>query len=195
MKIGKIIKKIVAALFVIFFAALIVRIFLLSDSRTLSDIYPTSSAADAYATAGDDAFLTHKTADEISEDGYFGAYALCYSKISGELQITARYNDSLHNRYLMGSDPQKYKWELRDGDGSVLSHGTVLDTVEKYRYNYVRLAFYDVSIGKDTTVYLFLICDECEYPEKDTKGFAVHHPGQSFTTYKLSDAERSALKG
>lgn len=193
MKIGKIIKKIIAALFVIFFAALLIRIFMLTDSRTLSDIYPTDSAVSSYAANGDSAFLTHDTADEISDDGYFGAYAMCYDEKSDEMQITARYNDSLHEKYLMGSDPEKFVWELRDGDGNTISRGRVLDTAEKYQYNYVRLAFGGVEIGEDTQIYMFLICEECEYPDDDTEGFAVHRPNQDFKTYKLSGDEKKAL--
>lgn len=194
MKIGKIIKRIITALFVVFFAALLIRIFMLTDSRTLSDIYPTNNAVASYAAKGEGAFLTHNTADEISDDGYFGAYAMCYDEKSGEMQITARYNDSLHEKYLMGSDPEKYAWELRDENGNVISQARVLDTVEKYQYNYVRLAFDGVKIGKDTQIYMFLICDECEYPEEDTEGFAVHRPNQDFKTYKLSREEKEALE-
>lgn len=194
MKIGKIIKKIFTAMFVIFFAALIIRIFMLTDTRTLSDVYPTDNAATAYAAEGNGAFLTHKTSDEISSDGYFGAYAMCYSKSSGEMQITARYNDSLSERYLIGSDPDTFRWELRDKNGATVSKGRILDTAEKYRYNYVRIAFDGVKIGENTQLYLYLISDECAYPDSDNEGFAVHKPGQNFKTYKLSGDEKKALE-
>lgn len=194
MKAGKILRRVFAVILIIFFAALVLRIFMLSDSRTLSDIYPTKAAKTAYSEDGEKAFQTHKPANEISSDGYYGAYAICYSESTEEMQLTVRYNDSLPERYLSGSDPDNYKWELRDGEGNVISHGTVLDTAEKYRYNYIRLAFDGVSIDKETQLSLFLICEECDYPDEDTKGFVIHKAGGEFKEYRLSSAEISALE-
>ena len=194
MKIGKIVKFIFAALFIVFMAAVILRIFMLKDSRTLSDIYPTEAAKTAYAEDGSSAFLTHKPADEISSDGYYSAYAIVYAPEEKELQLTVRYNDSLPERYMLGSIPENYAWELRDGDGTVIAEGTVLDIAEKYRYNYVRVAFDGVEIGDDDELYLFLISDEVQYPEADTEGLRLHGPENSFKTYKPDKSEKKTLE-
>lgn len=194
MKIGKVVKFIFAALFIVFMAAVILRIFMLKDSRTLSDIYPTEAAKTAYAEDGSGAFLTHRPAEEISSDGYYSAYAMVYAPEEKELQLTVRYNDSLPERYMLGSIPENYAWELRDGDGTVIAEGTVLDTVEKYRYNYVRVAFDGVEIGDDDELYLFLISDEVQYPEADTEGLRLHGPENSFKTYKPDKSEKKTLE-
>ena len=194
MKIGKVVKFIFAALFIVFMAAVILRIFMLKDSRTLSDIYPTDAAKTAYAEDGSSAFLTHKPAEEISSDGYYSAYAMVYAPEEKELQLTVRYNDSLPERYMLGSIPENYAWELRDVDGTVIAKGTVLDTAEKYRYNYVRVAFNGVEIDNDDELYLFLISDEVQYPEADTEGLRLHGPENSFKTYKPDKNEKNALE-
>lgn len=194
MKPGKIIIKIFTVLFLIFIAAIIFRIFMMTNSRTLSDIYPTAAAAAAYKEKGSGAFLTHKCAGEISSDGYYGAYGLVYCPDTEELQLTARFNDSLHEKYLDNTDPKYYKWELRDSDGDTVAEGTVLDTAEKYQYNYMRIAFDGVKIEDDTALSLFLICEEREYPEEDTEGMKIHSPTQTFKNYKLSKDEIDALE-
>lgn len=194
MKIGKIVKFIFAALFIVFMAAVILRIFMLKDSRTLSDIYPTEAAKTAYAEDGSSAFLTHKPAEEISSDGYYSAYAIVYAPEEKELQLTVRYNDSLPERYMLGSIPENYAWELRDGDGTVIAEGTVLDTAEKYRYNYVRVSFDGVEIGDDDELYLFLISDEVQYPEADIEGLRLHGSDTGFKTYKPDKSEKKMLE-
>lgn len=194
MKLGKIIKRIFTALFLIFMAAIIFRIFMMTDSRTLSDIYPTDAAKAAYAENGSKAFLTHKCAGEISDDGYYGAYGLVYCPEAEELQLTARFNDSLHEKYLDNTDPERYNWELRDNDGNTVAEGEVLERDEKYQYNYVRIAFDGVKIEKDTILNLFLICEEREYPEEGTEGMKIHAPTQEFKAYKLSKDEIKALE-
>ncbi len=193
MKLKKILRILFATLFIIFMGYIVFRIAMMKDSRTLSDIYATDGAISAFAEDGDGAFLTHRTAEEISGDGYFAAYAMVYIPSSRELQITARYNDSVPNRYLLGSDPDNYAWELRDADGNVLARGKILDFREKYIYNYVKLSFENIDITDDTELRLFLISEDVNYPDDGTDGLLIHRAGTDFKEYKPDKTERTAL--
>lgn len=193
MKLKKILRILFASLFIIFMGYIVFRIAMMKDSRTLSDIYATDGAISAFAKDGSAAFLTHRTAEEISSDGYFAAYAMVYIPSSSELQITARYNDSVPNRYLLGSNPDNYAWELWDADGKVLSRGNILDFREKYIYNYVKLSFENIDISDDTELRLYLVSEDVNYPENDTGGLLIHRAGTDFKEYKPDKAERTAL--
>lgn len=193
MKLAKICKYTVIAILLIFIAFIAIRIFMTSDRGTLDEIYPTKAAVSAYEKSGEDAFLTAKIPHDISEDGYFIAYAPVYCKSEGEYQITVRYNDSLSENYLTGSDPEKYYFELRDGDGNTLSKASVVDEKELYFYNHFRLAFEGVEIGEDSEIYIFLCCDESSYPADHTKGILIAHPSITYRAANLSKSEKNQL--
>ena len=193
MKLGKICKYTVIAILLIFIAFIAIRIFMTSDRGTLDEIYPTEAAVSAYEISGEDAFLTAKLPHDMSEDGYFIAYAPVYCKAEKEFQITVRYNDSLSENYLPGSDPEKYYFELRDKDGNTLSKATVADEKELYFYNHFRLAFENVEINDESEIYIFLCCDESSYPAEHTKGILIAHPSISYRTANLSKSEKNEL--
>ena len=116
MKAGKIIKYCFVAFAVFVLAVLGFHIFMNSDRSALSDVYPTESAKEAYAKYGEDAFVSFNLPDEMSHDGYITAYSPAYCEKTGEYQITVRYNDSLPENYLVGSDTDKYYFELTPGE-------------------------------------------------------------------------------
>ena len=190
---GKILKYSVIAVALIFIAFLAVRIGMTSNRRILADIHPTDNAALAYEKDREEAFLTHKLPAEISEDGYFTAYALSYSPASGELQITVRYNQSLSEKYLPGSDPDNYYFELRDGEGETVAKGKRLSEKELYFYEHIRIAFEGIELDGESELYLFLCDDESEYPADHTKGIIIHHPSFEFKKISLSKEQKEAL--
>ena len=98
MKLKKIIKIIFVSLLIIFLTFIAARIFMSSDRSVLDDIYPTEKAKNAYASLGEAAFSTCKLPRDMSEDGYFTAYAPSYSKGENEFQITVRYNEGLYTK-------------------------------------------------------------------------------------------------
>ncbi len=193
MKFAKICKYTVIAILLIFIAFIAVRIFMTSDRGTLDELYPTEAAVNAFEKSGEDAFYTGKIPHDMSEDGYFIAYAPMYCKSENEFQITVRYNDSLSENYLPGSDPNNYYFELRDGDGNTVSKATVVDEKELYFYNHFRLAFNDVAISDDSELYIFLCSDESSYPADHTNGILVVHPSITYRNANLSKGERNAL--
>lgn len=196
MKIKKTVKYIFIAALAALLSFLALRIFMTSDRSTLNDVYPTESAILAYENKGAAAFTTCTIPHDMSEDGYFVAYAPAYCENVGEFQITVRYNDSLPQKYLKGSDPDKYYYELRDGDGNTVSRAKVVAEKERYFYNHFRLSFEDVEITDTTELYLFLCSDDASpspYPEDHTEGIIVTHPSISFRQLHLSSGEKKAL--
>lgn len=192
MKIGKIIKWLFFALIAAVFLFILVRIFMLDDKRTFRDIYPTESARAAYAADGEGAFSYHKLPMDISSDGYFMAYGMVYCEKSGEMQLTVKYNDSLTDIYLEGSSAEDYRWELEDENGKTVAVGKVLDTAEKYQYNYIRMAFENVKC--DGELYLKLVCEKLGYPrEGEDPNLAVHTERNTFKEYRLSKEEKEIL--
>lgn len=192
MKAGKIISRIFIFVFVAGLLLILGRIFMMEDDGSLTKIIPTQAAKEAYASLGEDAFLTHSFRASISADGYFSAHSLVYSRESRELQLTARYNESVFE-YLGVQDGSSFYWELRDEEGNTLATAEVADQEEKYFYHHSRLIFSDVSIEEGDTLLLFLCCDEVGYPGTDTEGFPVHRPSQNWKTYRPDKEERSAL--
>lgn len=192
MKAGKIIGRIFILVFVVGVVLILGRIFMMEDNGSLTKIFPTQAAKEAYASLGEDAFLTHSFRTSISADGYFSAHSLVYSRESGELQLTARYNESVFE-YLGVQDGSSFYWELRDEEGNTIAVAEIVDQEEKYFYHHFRLIFPDVTIEEGDTLLLFLCCDEVGYPGTDTEGFPVHRPSQDWKAYRLDKEERSAL--
>lgn len=194
MKAGKIVKSVFIILLLAFFALIFVRIFMMEDKRTLKEIYPTDGAKSAYSQLSGDAFTYHKMFSEISSDGYFSAYAMVYCASEKEMQLTVKYNDSLLEKYLLGADPENFRWELTDGDGNTVSVGRAADTAEKYQYNYERIVFEGVEITDETELKLKLCCDDVDYPtEGKEPDFYVHTKGTDFEKYRLSSSEKELL--
>lgn len=192
MKVGKIIGRIFAVLFVVVLIFLLGRIFMMDDKGSLTEIVPTEAAKEAYAVRGKDAFVTHKILKSLSADGYFSMHSLIYNEDGRELQITGRYNESVY-KYLDVENGDGFYWELRDSAGNTVSVGTVAEEEEKYFYRHFRLIFSDVAVTKEEPLYLFLCCDAVEYPTTNTEGLPVHSAGQDWKSYKLSKQERSTL--
>ncbi len=192
MKPGKIIGRIFLVIFIVGVLVILGRIFMMDDNGSLTKITPTDCAKEAYASLEKDAFLTHKFLASIAPDGYFTAHSLVYNREQGELQLTARYNESVYE-YMGVEDGDDFYWELRDEEGNTISKGTVVDEEQKYFYRHFRLIFSDVTVEEGDSLYLFLCCDAVDYPKAETVGFPVHQPDQDWKRYKLNGEERESL--
>ena len=168
----------------------LIRIFLMSDKKTLSELYPSENAIAAYE--GGNEFVSHSVYEDIADDGYYSANGLIYCPETKELQITGRYNDSLYT-YFDCADTVEFTWRLEDRANEKTYEGKVVESAEKYLYNYRKIIFEDVEINDESEMYLFL-CYEDKYPVEDkTKGLLIHIPGEEFKTYKLSKEEIEKL--
>lgn len=192
MKSRKIIGRILILVFIVGVLVILGRIFMMDDNGSLTKIIPTDAARQAYASLEKEAFLTHKFSAPIAPDGYFSAHSLVYNKDHGELQLTARYNESVYG-YLDVEDGDDFYWELRDAEGNTISVGKVADTEQKYFYRHFRLIFSNVTVEEGDSLFLFMCCDTVAYPKAETVGLAVHRPGQDWKRYKPDSEERKAL--
>ena len=191
MRLGKILKFAFVAVMLVFFIFLFSRIMMTGDRTALRDVSPTEGARAAFAADGEDAFLTNTLPSDISRDGYFTAYALAFAPAAKELQITVRYNDSLYEKYLEGSDPETYYFEIRDAEGNTVSKAKVVGEKERYFYNHLRLSFEGIEGGEE--LYLFLCCDSASYPADHTEGILITHPSLEMKKLRLSSGEKEAL--
>lgn len=192
----KILKFVVIVLLLSFMAFIAFRIMMTSDRSTLKEICATEKARLAYTADRDEAFLTTDIPDDMSADGYFTAYSVSFCPAGQELQITVRYNDSLPEKYLPGSDPEKYYFVLKDKDGNLVSKATVVAEKERYFYNHFRLAFDGVVLSEDSELYLFLCSDDGDvpYPADHTKGLLIVHPSVKFDKRKLTSTEKALFE-
>ena len=170
--------------------AILGRIYMMEDNDHLSYLFATDNALSAYAD--NNAFTTHKVADDLSDDGYYSANGFIYNETKNELQITARYNDSLYV-YLNTADKTEFYYTLVDESTDKVYTAKVLQFGEKYMYNYDKLVFENLEITEESELYLYLHFED-KYPvEDETEGLLIHHPGQEMKAYKLSKAEKELL--
>ena len=171
--------------------AILGRIYMMEDNDHLSYLFATDNAKAAYSE-NEAAFLYHKPTDNLSNDGYYSANGFIYNADKKELQITARYNDSLYV-YLGTEDKTEFTFTVFDKTTETEYEAVKLQFGEKYMYNYEKLVVEDIEINEDTELYLILHFED-KYPvEEDDEGLIIHGAGQPMKAYKLSKAEKEAL--
>ncbi len=173
--------------------AILGRIYMMEDNDHLSYLFATDNAKAAYSE-NESAFSYHNPADNLSNDGYYSANGFIYNADKNELQITARYNDSLYT-YLDTADKTVFTYTVYDVATKTEYEAKKLEFGEKYMYNYEKLVIEDIEINDKTELYLVLHFQD-KYPveEEDVQpGLIIHGAGQPMKTYKLSKAEKEAL--
>ena len=173
--------------------AILGRIYMMEDNDHLSYLFATDNAKAAYSE-NEKAFSYHKPTDNLSNDGYYSANGFIYNADKKELQITARYNDSLYI-YLDTADKTEFTFTVYDIATKTEYEAKKLEFGEKYMYNYEKLLIEDIEINEETELYLILHFDD-KYPvEEDDKqaGLIIHGAGQTMKAYKLSKEEKAAL--
>lgn len=173
--------------------AILGRIYMMEDNDHLSYLFATDNAKAAYSE-NENAFTYHNPADNLSNDGYYSAHGFIYNEAKKELQITARYNDSLYN-YLNTADKTEFTYTVYDKATKTEYEAKKLEFGEKYMYNYEKLAIEGLEITEKTELYLILHFED-KYPvEEEGKdaGLLIHTEGHPMKTYKLSKAEKEAL--
>ncbi len=195
------------------------RVIFAENKSTLSKLSPTDTLCAAYAENGNIELLTHDVVDEISDNGYFSAYAFVYSPETSELQVTVRYNNSTVNAlgdvefrlFTVDSSSGKDATNVSGGDAGVDENGgrtyqghpagddvfpTVAEKTKKLFYNYERLVFDGIEIGENTNV-IITICKAGAAKNDQTYEAAVtaHFAEQPMKNYKLSNSEKALLEG
>ena len=194
MNIGKFTKNFFIVIVAMLLIAIFGRVFMMEDNDLLSELRATEGAVSAYKADPENAFFTHKLSEKLTHDGYYSANGFVYIKESGEIQITARYNDSLYG-YFDTPETTEFTYTIVDTSTDTVYEGEVVERGEKYMYNYDKLVFKNVEIGEESELLLFLHFED-KYPvEDESKGLLIHHPAQEFKAYKLSKTEKTALEG
>ena len=171
--------------------AILGRIYMMEDNDYLSNLFATDNAKAAYSQ-NEKAFTYHKPADNLSDDGYYSANGFIYNAEKKELQITARYNDSLYV-YFDTEDKTEFTYTVYDKTTKTEYEAKKLQYGEKYMYNYEKLVVENIEITDDSELYLTLHFED-KYPvTEDDKGLVIHYAEQPLKTYKLSKAEKEAL--
>jgi len=171
--------------------AILGRIYMMEDNDHLSELFATDNAKAAYSE-NEKAFTWHKPADNLSDDGYYSANGFIYNADKKELQITARYNDSLYV-YFDTEDKTEFTFTVYDKTTKTEYEAKKLQFGEKYMYNYEKLVIENIEITDESELYLTLHFED-KYPvTEDDKGLVIHYAEQPMKTYKLSKAEKEAL--
>lgn len=143
---GKIIKNTVMAIMFILCAMFIFRCCLVSDKSVFDDLTVTDSLRSAYSD-GESVIYTAHQYDELSEDGYFSAYAFYYNPESGEVQFAVRWNDSVYE-YTEMDEGHEYAFHLLNEATGEIYPAEAIDSKEKLMYNYRKLTVPGMVIGQ-----------------------------------------------
>jgi len=142
----KIIKRAAYAIIFILCLMFIIRCFMVADKSTFDELYPTDGLRAAYAD-GEIEIKTVKVEAEISEDGYFAAYAFYYCPEAGEVQCAVRWNDSAYEYTDMEKGYEFAFYFFNEETGEKFS-ARAIDSTKKSIYNYRKLVANNVTLGE-----------------------------------------------
>lgn len=209
-KFWKILGRLFLTLIFLIIAFLVVRVVIASDESVLDDIIATDNLKEAYEGADPKIFaLTHNVPYQISEkDGYFSAYGLVYIPTANQLQIVIRYNNTVYKQIakreaekveddplydpIIVSEGEEFLFVLRNDKTGEEILPTVVESAEKWMYQYRRLVFDGVTLDKECDLWI----DMRPLEGEETINKLVCHYSHQYTSmdlYKLSRAEKKAL--
>ncbi len=158
---GKIIKAVLTVLVFAVIGAFIFRIIIANAEYVLDEITPTENAMNAYEKLGEDAFMTNRIDDTISgkedgADGYYSAFSFVYIPEYGEVQVTARVNDSTLDRLGLEKLPHFFLRNYATGEtwDCVFS-----EDEHSLMYGYRRMVFEGINITEDSDILLCMSSD------------------------------------
>lgn len=213
---GKWLKRIIKAFVAICCILLVWRVLFAESESVLGDFTPTKATADDYKADESITVLTNKVTDDISEGGYFSAYAVYYTPETKELQVTVRYNDNTTDvlgdigfcAYTVDTSVAPIETETSDATDESVSISSdrkyhegypigefytpeCIDSTEKLFYNYEKLVFEGVEINEGDNFIISLYNEGDQNNEKAV--IVVHFAEQTFENYRLSGSEKKAL--
>ncbi|MBR3998408.1 MAG: hypothetical protein IKI93_08715 [Clostridia bacterium] len=127
-------------------AMFVIRCFMVADKSVFSKPAVTELLKNAYAD-GESVTYMVEIQKEISEDGYFSAYAFYYTPESGEVQLTVRWNDSVYEYTDMEAGHEFSFYLLNETTGAKYPL-TAVDAKDRNIYNFRRLTAEGVSLGE-----------------------------------------------
>ncbi len=141
----KIVKKITVFIVFAICALFVLRCFMVSDKSTFKNLYVTDSLKTAFSD-GNSQIKTVKVEREISEDGYFSAYAFFYNPETGEVQCAVRWNDSVYG-YTQIEEGHEFSFCFLNEETGERFPAKAIDSAEKSIYNYRKIVADNVNLG------------------------------------------------
>lgn len=198
------IKRIIKIIVIVLCLLMVWRVLILENDSIFSDLVPTADTAALYKADGALTVMTNDIVHEMSEGGYFSAYAFYYIPDANELQVTVRYNnnsveslgDICFFAYTVDTsgDPVTGETTVRLHEGypiGDIKEPEIYGREEKVLYGYEKLIFRGISIDENTNVIISLCTDGDSNNEKAV--IAAHFAEQPMEEYKLSKSEKKAL--
>lgn len=183
---GKKILRIGTAIIFILCALLIWRSCMVADKSTFSKPIATDALIAAYED-GDSKILTVKISAEISDDGYFTAYAFYYNPESGEAQFAVRWNDSVYEYTDMEAGYEYSFYLLNETTGETYPVSAI-ESKKNLFYNYRRMVSSGVKVEEDEKLVLVM-----ELRDEYTSTIVIKHAEQQFKEYKLPNKLKKEL--
>ncbi|MBE6626582.1 MAG: hypothetical protein E7628_05315 [Ruminococcaceae bacterium] len=183
---GKTILRIGTIIIFILCGMLIWRSCMVADKSTFSKPVATESLMAAYED-GESKMLTVKISAEISDDGYFSAYAFYYNPESGEAQFAVRWNDSVYE-YTDMDEGHEYSFYLLNETTGETYPASAIESKKNLFYNYRRMVSSGVKVEEDEKLVLVM-----ELRDGYTSTIVIKHAEQQFKEYKLPNKLKKEL--
>lgn len=185
---GKIILRIGTAIIFILCALLIWRSCMVADKSTFSKPIATDALIAAYED-GESEMYTVKVNAEISDDGYFSAYAFYYNPESGEAQFAVRWNDSVYEYTDMEAGYEYTFYLLNETTGEKYP-ATATESDKNLFYNYRRMVAGGVKVESDEKLVAVM-----ELRDGHESKIVIKHAEQEMKGYKLPGKLKNELVG
>jgi len=141
----KFVKYTATAILFIVCAMFVFRCCMVADKSTFDELAVTPGLTAALADGESDIYSVPRVEREISESGYFCAYAYYWIPEAGEIQCTVRWNDSAYE-YTGMTEGTEYVFHLLNETTGETFPCTVLDSAKKGIYNFRKLAASNASV-------------------------------------------------
>lgn len=183
----KIIKITGYVLLIAAIALIILRVVYADVNTVFTKITPTDGVKSAFASGAE--ILTHKTVQEIADDGYMKCYALVYIPSENELQISVKFNKSIYDHVGSG---ELFDFKLYNTSDESEVWAKSVERTEKGLYGYCRVVFENVTIEENEALEIVMTsADRLD----DYSVYRIHEDYQDFKPYKLSGSEKAQIGG
>lgn len=168
-------------------AMFVIRCFMVADKSVFSKPMPTDLLKSAYSD-GESVTYTVDIQKEISDDGYFSAYAFYYTPESGEVQLAVRWNDSVYEYTDIAAGHEFSFYLLNETTGAKYPM-TAVESKDKNIYNFRRLTAEGVSLGENEQMVVVMELRD---------GYVSTHPlkyaEQMMDEYRLPSSVRKEME-
>ena len=141
----KFVKYTATAILFILCGMFVFRCCLVADKSTFSDLTATDGLTAALADGETTVYTVNRVEREISESGYFCAYAFYWIPETGEIQCTVRWNDSAYE-YTSMEEGYEYTFHLLNETTGEIYPCTAIGSEKNSIYNFRKLVAEGASV-------------------------------------------------